>query len=140
MKFNSFGIDVRRYVMRLTCRTDAGPVVKAPDQAPHIRLETAIALEVLVGSAHALPLRLFAGAVCLMIQGVWRWSDIQHCCDLVHNHEAIIASSYSSKNKRRKLRWACLRKGFGKLEWGVDFAVACEEANAPGPDYPYVGL
>ena len=49
VKFNSTGIDVRQYVMQLFYWSDAGLVVRAPDQAPHIRLETASALKVLVG-------------------------------------------------------------------------------------------
>ena len=94
-----------------------------------------MALEGLVSSAHTFPLRVYARALCLMLHDVKRWADIQHCVELVYRTDAIVATSYKSKKKRKPLKWACLRAGFGKSNWGSEFCAACVEASAPGPDF-----
>ena len=68
-------VELRSFVLQLVVVSPPGKQIKAPHQAPPLPVESSIALECLVASAHTLPLQVFAGVVCLCVHGVTRWAD-----------------------------------------------------------------
>ena len=79
VQLNSTGVEVRDFVSGLVVRNPSSLYwVKAAHQAPPFPVDVLIRLEGLVATAHTLPLRVYAGVVCLCAHGVKRWSDVQH--------------------------------------------------------------
>ena len=86
--------------------------------------------------AHTLPLRVFAGVVCMCVHGIKRWSDVQHVLRLLRSEDGVLATTYKSKRKDRPLLWAALRQGFStELAWAEGFSAGCEEAGLPKGDF-----
>ena len=85
--------------------------------------------------APTLPLRVMAGITCLMIHGVKRWADVQHCSEVAYNPDAVMFTSYRSKKKWKALKWAALRTGFSEMDWATNFEAACSDAVLPVPDF-----
>ena len=106
------GVEVRDFTEQLG-RTSPGGLVKEKDQAPPLPVDFVVALEGLVGSAHTLPLRIFAGVCCLCTHGVKRWADVQHVLRMSSTDDGLMVTTYRSKRKERPFLWAALRLGFG---------------------------
>ena len=83
------GVEIRSFVLKLVVVTPDGKSVKSKHQAPALPVDSVIALEDLVSSAHTLPLRVYAGLACLCVHGVKRWSDAQHVGDVGSTEDAI---------------------------------------------------
>ena len=75
---NASGIEIKSFVVGLARPTSVGPALKDHEQAPTLPVESVVSIEGLVLSAPTLPLRIFAGVVCLCVHGVKRWADVQH--------------------------------------------------------------
>ena len=80
---------LRMVVLKLVVVTPDGKSVKSKHQAPALPVDSVIALEDLVSSAHTLPVRVHAGIACLCVHGVKRWSDAQHVGDVGSTEDAI---------------------------------------------------
>ena len=89
-----------------------------------------------MSSAHTLPLRIFAGIVCLCTHGVKRWSDAQHISKLEESKDALLPTTYRSKRKEEPMLWAALRSGFKEeVAWTAAFIQALCEAGLPKQDF-----
>ena len=73
--------------------------MKEHEQAPPLPVGTVCAIEELVARAHTLPLRVFAGVVCLCVHGVKRWADVQYVRKLVNTEDGVMLTTYKSKRK-----------------------------------------
>ena len=100
ISLNACGIDVRDYVSGLTARdlmTDK--ISKVARQAPFLPVDVVIKLERLVTTAHTLPLRVFAGVVCLCVHGVKRWSEVQHVMNMSASEDGLLVTTYKTKKR-----------------------------------------
>ena len=134
IQLNSTGVEIRDYVSGLTVRDPTGQHRKNTHQAPPLPVDVVIALEGLVTTAHTLPLRVFAGVVCLCVHGVKRWSDVQHVLSMTTCEDGLMVQTYKSKKREYPVLWGALRDGFDG-DWASPFAAALAEAHLPREDY-----
>ena len=132
---NASGVEIKSFVAGLARPTSAGPALKDHEQAPTLPVESVVSIEGLVLSAPTLPLRIFAGVVCLCVHGVKRWADVQHVLSLSSTSDGVLLKTYKSKRKDKPLTWAALRRGFGSGIWAEHFQSACLEAQLPRNDF-----
>ena len=135
----SLGVDIRDCVNGLSpAHGGSNTVAETKHQAPALSVDAIVFIEHLVCSAHTLPLRIFAGIVCLCTHGVKRWADAQHLSRLEESKDALLPTTYRSKRKDRPLRWAALKTGFSAVaeaDWTVAFLQALAEAELPKQDF-----
>ena len=129
------GIEVRDYVSGLTARDPlTNKIAKVARQAPHLPVDVVSKLERLVTTAHTLPLRVFAGVLCLCVHGVKRWSDVQHVSSISASADGLLVTTYKAKKRSYPVIWGALREGFD-CDWASPFTAALAEAGLPMGDY-----
>ena len=110
--------------------------MKEHEQAPPLPVDTVCAIEGLRSTAHTLPLRVFAGVICLCVHGVKRWADVQHAKRVVNTADGVMLTTYKSKKRDKPLLWAALRLGFlAEGAWADAFQENCLAAHLPRDDF-----
>ena len=134
VQLNTLAVEVGDYVAKLCMRDANGKLRKVAHQAPPLPIDVVCELERLVSTAHTLPLRVFAGVVCLCVHGVKRWSDVQHVLSIQELADGLMVTTYKSKRRSSHLLWGALRDGFG-CDWASAFVAALAEAVLPQGDF-----
>jgi hypothetical protein len=98
-------------------------------------VEMVTKMETLVTDAPTVSLRIFAGMMALLADGVLRWKDVQRCEQLHLTKDALVGTTWRMKKKKVVQPWAALRKGFSGKDWADHFIRVLESCGLPGPDF-----